>query len=67
MNEENMDEAKEQSDDIDDKDNNQIIGEKYHSCSTINNKYQTDPISVPSPNYWREYPSNSVSSSISSV
>jgi len=67
MNEENMDEAKEQSDNIDDKDNNHIIGEKYHSCSTINNKYQTDPISVPSPNYWREYPSNSVSSSISSV
>ena len=43
------------------------VGEKYNSCSTLQHKYQTPPISVPSGNFSRAYYGDSVSSSFSSI
>ena len=41
------------------------FGEKYHSCSKLQNSCQTNPISVP--NIVKDYGGNSVSSSFSST
>ena len=43
------------------------VGEKYNSCSTLLHKYQTNPKSVLSDNFSREYYGNSVSSSFSTI
>ena len=43
------------------------IGEKYESCSNSQESYQTNPVSVPSNNLYRDYYGNSASSSFSSA